>query len=53
MKIRINLDETLEEDEVVINCRNIDPQILAIQKKGSDIIGRGQNFVLYKDDKEF
>ncbi len=53
MKIRINLDETLEEDEVVINCRNIDPQILAIQKKVSDIIGRGQNFVLYKDDKEF
>ena len=53
MKIRINLDETLEEEEVVINCREVGPQILAIQKSISNIIGRNQNFVLYQGEKEF
>ena len=53
MKIRIDLDETLKEDEVVIHCRSIDSQILSIQKTVSDIIGRGHSFVLYKEDKEY
>ncbi len=53
MKIRIDLDESLEEEEVVIHCKDINAQILAIQKSVSDIIGRAQNFVLYQGEKEF
>ncbi len=53
MKIRIDLDETLEEEELVIHCRRINDQIQQIQQAVSDICGSSRNLILYKEDKEF
>ena len=53
MKIRIEIDDSLKEEELVIHCRGINQEIQAIQKAVTDVLGRSQNFILYRQDKEY
>lgn len=53
MKIRIDLDETVKEDEVIIRCPKLTDNIQRIERMLSDLSGRGQDLILYRDNKEF
>ena len=53
MKIRIELDESLTEEEVVIYCWQLGHTVLEIQRMVSDIIEKKKRFPLYQKDKEF
>lgn len=53
MKIRIELEENLSEDEVVIRCRTLTDEIGQIQNAIASVTSQKQNFILYKEDTEF
>lgn len=53
MKIRIEIDGDAAEDEVRIYCRELTPEIAAIQKAVSDIASASQKFVFYKGSTEY
>ena len=53
MKIKIEIAETLEEDEVLIRCRGLTPEVAAVQKAVSEVIGAAQKFVFYKGNTEY
>lgn len=53
MKIRIEIDERMEEDEVVIHCRSLNEQISTIQKAVSDIVSSTERLVFYKENTEY
>ncbi len=53
MKIKIEIDEALTEDEVVIRCQSLTEQIGSIQRAISDIISTKERFCFYKDTTEY
>ena len=48
MKIKIEIDEGLQEDEVLIRCRGLTDEVAQIQKSVSDVVNAGQKYVFYK-----
>ena len=53
MKIRIELDENLIEDEVVIHCASINEEVTKVQKAVSEVVNASQKLVFYKEDTEY
>lgn len=53
MKIRIELEENLTEDEVVIRCHSLTDEVKQIQNAISAVTSSKQNFILYKEDAEY
>lgn len=53
MKIRIELEEDLSEDEVIIRCRSLTDEIKQVQNAIAATTSSKQNFVLYKEDAEY
>lgn len=53
MKIRIELDEQLKEEEVVIRCQSLTEEVREIQKAVSDLVSKKQRFVFYRGDTEY
>lgn len=53
MKIKIEIDESLQEDEVLIRCRGLTDEVTQIQKSVSDVVNAGQKYVFYKGTTEY
>ena len=53
MKIKIEIDEGLPEDEVLIRCRGLTEQISDVQKAVSEVINISQKFVFYRGNTEY
>ena len=53
MKIRIEIDENLIEDEVVIHCAGINDEVTKVQKAISEVVNATQKLVFYKDATEY
>lgn len=53
MKIRIELDENLIEDEVLIHCRSLDENVRKIQEAVSQVLTGKQQLICYKEDTEY
>lgn len=53
MKIKIEIEESLEEDEVLIRCRELTEEVSAIQKAVSEATGAVQKFTFYKGNTEY
>ena len=53
MKIKIEIEEALAEDEVVIRCRGLTEEISAIQKAFSEVSSAAQKFTFYKGNTEY
>lgn len=49
MKIKIEIEEALEEDEVLIHCRGLTDEIAAIQKAVLEIASSKQKFVFIRE----
>lgn len=52
LKIRIEMSEGVQE-EVVIRCREITPEIIRLQRLLSGDSDRSNQFLLYKGDTEY
>ena len=53
MKIQIEINETLTEDEILIKCCCISDKILEIQKTISDIANSAHKIMFYKGNTEY
>ncbi len=53
MKVKIEIEEALEEDEVLIRCHGLTEEIAMIQKAVLEIAGAKQKFVFYKGNTEY
>ena len=53
MKIRIEIDENLIEDEVVIHCAGITDEVTKVQKAISEVVNASQKLVFYKEATEY
>lgn len=53
MKIRIEVDENLSEDEVIIRCRTLDDETLAVQKRVSEAVSSGLRLAVMKGEAEY
>ncbi len=53
MKIRIEIDEGMAEDEVIVRCRGLTEEVTAVQKAVSDVVNASQRFPFYKGNTEY
>lgn len=53
MKIRIEIDEKIKEDEIIIKCSQLNNEINKIQSLLNEIISKKDNIVFYKDNIEY
>ncbi|MEG1594885.1 MAG: LytTR family DNA-binding domain-containing protein [Lachnospiraceae bacterium] len=53
MKIQIEIDSQLSEDEFIIRCRKVDGKVQKIQEVVADIVKGQEKFVFYKGEKEY
>lgn len=53
MKIRIDIDENIGEDEIVIHCKRLDDRAQKIYSSLMDITKGDQSLVLYKGNVEY
>lgn len=53
MKIRIEIEENLEEDEVIIKCKELSKTVQKIQQEISDIMATKQKLCFYKENSEY
>lgn len=52
MKIRIEIDETVQEDEVIVKCRELNENVRRIQQAVSEISDRNE-IEFFKDGAEY
>ncbi len=53
MKIRIEVDKNIEEDEIVIKCKELNSKVLDIQKLLSDNLNKRTQLLFYKESTEY
>lgn len=53
MKIRIEIDEELESDEVIIRCQKLSDEVSRVQKAVSEVISEKSRIVFYKGEAEY
>ena len=53
MKIKVEIDPELEEEEVLIRCREFNEEMSQIQKAITQTTTKKQRFEFYKGEKEF
>lgn len=53
MKIKIDVDENLKEDEIILKCKKFDSRFIEIQRVLENIIKNENNIVFYKGEVEY
>ena len=53
MKVRIEKDESIKEDEIIIRCKEINDNIRNLQQYINDASGKVLSIAYYKDNQEF
>lgn len=53
MKVRIEIEDGLCEEEVIIRCTSVNDTILKIQSAIADINNQSKGFIFYKNDTEY
>lgn len=53
MKIRIEVDENLTEDEVIIKCRDINKRVIDIKQAVNDVVNEGKTLICTRDKMEY
>lgn len=53
MKIKIEIDEDLVDEEIVIRCRSLDQETIDVQKRIIDAVNSRMQLEVTKDEKEY
>ncbi|MBQ8527414.1 MAG: LytTR family transcriptional regulator [Lachnospiraceae bacterium] len=53
MKIKIEIDENLTEEEIVIRGSSLTEEMTAVQKAVAEVLARKQTLTFYKNETEF
>ncbi len=52
MKLRIEIDDTVSEEEIVIRCNSLNEETLSLQQRLSDVLQNRLQLNVYKNDKQ-
>ena len=52
MRIRIEVDNQIDENEVIIKCSELSEEITKIQRVISELIAEKKEMIFYKDNTE-
>lgn len=53
MKIKIEIDDALAEEEIVIRCKALDEDVISIQKRITDAVNSRMQLEVSKGEKEY
>lgn len=53
MRIRIETNETISESEIIFRCRELDREIIEVQRGIVDILKNHETIIFYQKDVEF
>jgi len=53
MKIRIEVDESLSENELILRCNELSEEVLSIQRKLGELVSQRQQLAVNKGDAEY
>lgn len=53
MKVRVEIEEALEEDYVIIHCKRLNEQIMQVQNILTDIGSQDKTILLHRENKEY
>lgn len=53
MKVLLEIDKNITEDQIIIKCSEMNNEIVNIQKAISEISSAKSSIIFYKDDKEY
>ena len=53
MKLRIDIDNDINEEEIIIKCKSVDQTIEKLQKAILDITQKNPKLIFYKDETEY
>ena len=53
MKIRIEIDETLAEEEIIIRCKSLNEDVISIQKRITDAVNSRMQLEVSRGEKEY
>lgn len=53
MKIKIEIDESIVEEEIILHCRELNDETVAIQKRISEAINTGLKLSVERGDTEY
>ena len=53
MKIKIEIDESLAEEEIIIRCRSLSEDAISIQKRVADAVNSRMQLEVTKGEKEY
>lgn len=53
MKIRIEVDENIQEDEIIIRCANLNDEVQNIQQIIKDTLSKKNRIIFYKENTQF
>ncbi len=53
MKIKIEIDKSLEEDEIILHCRELNEDAIDLQQKISNIVGSTMRLTVNKGDTQY
>ena len=53
MRIRVEIDNQITDDEVIIKCRELTDEVTTIQRAIAEVTSKKQQFVFYKKEVEY
>lgn len=53
MKIKIEIVESIKENEIIVRCKEFNDEVSQVQKVLNDIIVKKNQIIFYKDDTEY
>ena len=53
MKIKIEIDESIAEEEIVIRCKSLNEDVISIQKRITDAVNSRMQLEVTRGDKEY
>lgn len=53
MKMRVEIEEGIEEDEIVIRCQHISPAVMKLEQMIEEITKGSKEYTFYKGDTEY
>lgn len=53
MKIRVEIDENAAEEEVILRCRELNDETIAIQKRLAEVVNEGRKLAVTRGELEY
>ena len=53
MKIRVEIDENVKEEEIILRCRELNDETIAIQKRIAEAVNEGMKLTVTRGESEY